>query len=57
MIEDPSLCQLLMRRFLVVGIFLWEWEVWRKSQSQFRYCLAPQPDDSSELRPFPIDMK
>lgn len=57
MSEHKSRRQLLMRRFPVVGIFLWEWEVWRKSQSEFRYCLAPQPGDGSELRPFPVEMK
>jgi hypothetical protein len=57
MSEGLSRRQLLFRRFPIVGIFLWEWEVWRKSQSQFRYCLAPQPEDGCKLRPFPIEMR
>src|SRR6266849_8407609 len=49
--------QLLWKRFPVVGIFIWEWEVWRLSQSQLRYSLAPKSEVDCELRPFPIDMK
>jgi hypothetical protein len=49
--------QSLWRTFPIVGIFLWEWEVWRKSQSQPCYQLVPKPKDTTELQPFPIDMR
>jgi hypothetical protein len=57
MSEHESRRKLLMRRVPVVGIFLWEWEIWRRSQSYISFSLAPQTENGCELRPFPIDLR
>lgn len=48
--------QSLYRTLPVIGIFVWEWEVWRKYWTQPLYRLASIPDDTSGLPPYPIDM-
>jgi hypothetical protein len=48
--------QKLWRALPLIGILVWEWEVWRKDQIQPCYCLMPMPQDNSEFSPYPIDM-
>jgi hypothetical protein len=48
--------QKLWRALPVIGIFAWEWEVWRKDQAQPCFRLMPKLQDSSVPPPYPIDM-
>jgi len=36
--------------------FVREWQVWREQQTQPHYRLAPMPDATSKLSPYPVDM-
>lgn len=48
--------QALWRTLPVLGVFVWEWRVWRKYQTQPCYRLTTLPADDSGLPPYPIDM-
>lgn len=48
--------QALWRTLPVLGVFVWEWRVWRKYQTQPCYRLTSLPADASGLPPYPIDM-
>jgi glycosyltransferase involved in cell wall biosynthesis len=48
--------QRLYRTLPIFGIFVWEWEAWRKEQAQPCYGLVSMPQDLSVPPPYPIDM-
>lgn len=49
--------QALWRNLPVLGIFVWEWRVWRRYQTQPCYRLVPSSsDDGSDSWFYPIDM-
>jgi hypothetical protein len=48
--------QKLLRSHPIIGLFVWEWQVWRKDQTQLCYRLASGSRNEDQLLPYPIDM-
>lgn len=53
---DLSPRQSLWRKLPILGIFVWEWQVWRKYQTQPCYRLTSLTAHPSGVSPYPIDM-
>lgn len=48
--------QKLLRSLPIIGLFVWEWQVWRKDRTQLCYRLESGPQKEVQLLPYPIDM-
>src|SRR5260221_8770017 len=40
----------------IIRFFISEWQVWRKEREEPSFGLAPMPQDTSALPPYPLDM-